>query len=46
MKFYIQVSKKDLEMLQEIEKITGIEKNSVVSIGILVIYQWLYRLKS
>jgi hypothetical protein len=43
MKICIQISKKDLEMLQEIKKVTGLEKDSVVSMGILIIHQWLYR---
>jgi hypothetical protein len=32
MKFCIQISKKDLEILQELENVTGIGKSSIISI--------------
>lgn len=38
MKICIQVSKKDLEILQELENVTGIGKGSIVSILIDEVY--------
>ena len=38
MRISIQVSKKDLEMLQELENVTGIGKSSIISILIDEVY--------
>ena len=38
MRFCIQISKKDLEMLQELENVTGIQKHSLLSILIDEVY--------
>lgn len=38
MKLGIQISKKDLEMLQELENVTGIGKSSLVSLLIDEVY--------
>ncbi len=38
MKIGIQISKKDLEMLQELENVTGIGKSSIISILIDEVY--------
>ena len=38
MKIGIQISKKDLEMLQELENVTGIGKSSIISILIDKVY--------
>ena len=38
MRFSIQISKKDLEKLQELENVTGIRKNSIISILIDEVY--------
>ena len=38
MRFCVQVKKEDLIMLQELEQVTGIDKNSIVSILIGEVY--------
>ena len=38
MKFSVKISKKDLEILQELENVTGIGKSSIVSILIDEVY--------
>lgn len=38
MRFCIQVSKKDLEKLQELENVTGIKKSSIISLLIGEVY--------
>ena len=39
MRVCIQISKKDLEMLQELENVTGLEKSSVISLLIHEVYE-------